>query len=251
MSNQNPIIRFIVRAVRALVIAFMAIPGAGLALVAYSCGEAPDREIAPPPSSQSRGFGDTQAEADAATAPRSVPVAARDSVPPPVTREVRGAVAKAAAAPAAEALPAPRPVLAVAPAPELAPRAVVAADAPAPEAVALQVLNSALGTGVEAREPTGVAAAFTAGADQVYAWFQVENAGPPTTVTLTWLRDGEARASVSLEVGTSPRWRTWARRRLAPTDAGEWTAELRDASGALLQTLNFAVSAPDPTLGLL
>jgi hypothetical protein len=69
-------------------------------------------------------------------------------------------------------------------------------------------------------------------------------------VTLTWLRDGAPRATVSLEVGTSPRWRTWARRRLAPTDAGAWTAELRDPSGALLETLSFTVDGPNPRLGL-
>lgn len=243
MSTQNPIIRFIVRAVRALVVAFLAIPGAGLALVAYSCGEAPDREIAPPKSSRSASPSDAEPVADTPTTPRSRPLAASPSVPPPVAVDGFDSAAPASP-PALTRLPAP-----VARAVAIA--AVASAPDTAPSVASLRVLTSSLATAVEAREPTGIASAFAAGTGEVYAWFQLENPGPPTAVTLTWLRDGEARAEVSLEVGTSPRWRTWARRRLAPTDAGAWTAELRDGSGALLDSLRFTVSAPSPSLGLL
>jgi hypothetical protein len=252
MSQQNPVVRHILRAVRAVVVAFLAIPGAGLALVAYSCGEAPDREIAPPESS--RPARDADAAVETPTGPAARPLATAPAVPPPISAADLGTATPALAAPPApDRLPAPVPrdvpaAAAATPRPVSAPGAAPLGE---PASAPPRVLSSALAADVTAREPAGVASAFTAGTDQVYAWFQLENAGPPTAVTVTWLRDGEARAEVSLEVGTSPRWRTWARRRLAPTDAGAWTAELRDPSGALLDTLHFTVSAPSPTIGLL
>ncbi|MCB9730601.1 MAG: DUF2914 domain-containing protein [Deltaproteobacteria bacterium] len=97
---------------------------------------------------------------------------------------------------------------------------------------------------VEEREPVGAVAVFGAGGDQVWAWYRLENLGPGTTVEVSWLREGEVRGVATLEVGTGPRWRTWARRRLSAADAGAWTVELRARDGALLDRQRFDVSAP-------
>ena len=45
-------------------------------------------------------------------------------------------------------------------------------------------------------------------------------------VTHIWRRDGKVVSRVELEVGRSPKWRTWSRQRLPASAEGRWSCEV-------------------------
>lgn len=79
-----------------------------------------------------------------------------------------------------------------------------------------------------------------AGADQlaqassVTYWVAVKNAKEATTITLVWKLDGKEAGRQSLEVGTSPSWKTWGAH--ARLGAKSIEVDVLDASGGTLKT---------------
>ncbi len=163
--------------------------------------------------------------------------AACDSPPPadPVAPPVALVPAPALPSPVEEARD-------IAPVPE--PNAAPVADihpAPAAKQTRVRIVDSAIATSVEQRVPTGLGEVFGTEVGTVWAWIAVENLGEPTNVTMVWRRDDKVRSSLELSVGTSRRWRTWSRNRIRKFDAGEWTVDMYDAEGNLLDTLEFTI----------
>lgn len=136
----------------------------------------------------------------------------------------------------------PPPQPAAAPASHAATPAPRAQDAPEPSrARPLEVVQATAARGVSDRTPVGADNAFSVRSGVVYAHVTLRNMEEPTEVQMVWKRDGEVSSSVTLPVGTSPRWRTWSQKRLRAWDAGAWTVEILDAQGDLLHTLRFDV----------
>ena len=103
----------------------------------------------------------------------------------------------------------------------------------------IDVVSSALGNGVdrETRTIQGEAASFDSSAP-VYYLTRVKSETVPTTIVHVYSVDGKEVASVSLNVKGSP-WTTWSQKTVWP---GEWKVELKDESGAVIETKNFSVS---------
>lgn len=86
---------------------------------------------------------------------------------------------------------------------------------------------------VESSKPVGDADA-AAHAKVVTYWVEVSNAKTASEVVLVWKRDGHEVVTQHLDVGHSPRWRTWGS---CPTaGAKELSVEVRDASGHVLKS---------------
>lgn len=167
----------------------------------------------------------------------------------PVVAAVRDSVTPAPAAPAAPALVEPAP-----PATRPTPKPQVAASkptvAPAPAAKGLvRLVDTALATTVVDREPVGAGTSFSLDGDKVWAWVKVDNAGPPSTITMVWRKGEEVAFRYELKVGQSKDWRTWSRKTLRKGDAGDWAVDVLDADGALLSTLHFTITAAATTAG--
>ncbi len=109
---------------------------------------------------------------------------------------------------------------------------------------AVTVTALATGTGVAARQLQGERTHFAADGGKVWAHLTVANPGAPTTVTLVWARDGVERWRIALDVGQSPRWRTWARRTVRARDQGVWSLTALDPAGVVLASTEFVVEAP-------
>lgn len=220
------------QALRAVLLTVVAVPGLGLALLGLACqgGDSPADAADAETRIQAVATQAAQVAAADTSAERGF-----ESTPPVV-----------AAAPGwvVERAPEPEPVVEVtAPAPVVAPVAPQPADVVTP-ASELTVVEAALATGVESRQPVGVSASFDTATEKVWAWVKVENRQAPTTVTMVWKQGDRVRSTVELHVGTSPRWRTWSRRRVGARDVGPWTVEVRDAEDRLLETLRFEVTTP-------
>ena len=104
----------------------------------------------------------------------------------------------------------------------------------------LTVSESSVATNVVDRRPTGVATTFRADVERVYAWTLVEGATGETTVHHVWIHGDVERADLELRVGGSP-WRTWSNKAIPSEWSGDWRVEVRDASGAVLDTVRFTV----------
>jgi hypothetical protein len=55
------------------------------------------------------------------------------------------------------------------------------------------------------------------------------------------MHDGQ-EFPVDLEIGGSP-WRTWSSKAIPPEWSGDWSVEIRDADGAVLETVGFTIGS--------
>lgn len=135
----------------------------------------------------------------------------------------------AVASPKAEDKPAAKPVK------------VAVKDAP------IRVRRLVVAEGVErgTREPVRPAATFKASSvDKLYAFVEVENPEKGESEVFVTFEPQDNTASqgqVSLRVGASPRWRTWAYTR-GVKKAGSWAAVVRSKDGTVLARTPFEVT---------
>ncbi|MGK3997232.1 DUF2914 domain-containing protein [Sorangium sp. So ce1024] len=175
--------------------------------------------------------------------------------------DARPPAPSAAASPAATQCPEP---VAAAAAPASAPVAAVTAPAmavtaPAAPGVAggkerkekargaaeLKVKRLVLAGGVKDREPVEPGTTFRAPeTERLYAFVEIENRSDvegEVTVSFVPPDGGAPIGNVTLGVGPSPRWRTWAFTRGARR-VGEWTAVVRSETGEELARAPFEVT---------
>lgn len=114
------------------------------------------------------------------------------------------------------------------------------AQEPAQQMVDMNVTTAVVATGVQDREPTGVAEAFPADVGQLFFYTVFEGDFPETTVTHVWFRNEEEVSRVELQV-RGPRWRTWSSKTIIAEWTGDWVARVVDASGTVLAEAAFTV----------
>jgi len=71
-------------------------------------------------------------------------------------------------------------------------------------------------------------------AARVTYWVAVRNTKEPTTITLVWKLDGHESGRQTLDVGTSPSWKTWGTH--ARLGAKSIEVDVLDKSGATIKT---------------
>ena len=104
----------------------------------------------------------------------------------------------------------------------------------------IEVSEAVLATGVEIREPVGVATSFPADVGTVYFYTVFEGEFDELTLHHVWLRGEEEVARVPLRV-RGPRWRTWSSKRIPPEWSGRWTVQVMAADGQVLWSVDFTV----------
>ena len=117
------------------------------------------------------------------------------------------------------------------------PQAAAAPVEPAPDEAtdaSIGIVAATFTHGVEARRPVDEARAFTVG-ERATLHLVVKNLGAPRDVTVEWRRGETVLGYMTLPIGTSPSWRTWATRRVGSRDV-EAGVQVRvlDAEGNVL-----------------
>ncbi|MCB9733357.1 MAG: DUF2914 domain-containing protein [Deltaproteobacteria bacterium] len=105
----------------------------------------------------------------------------------------------------------------------------------------IQLTELAVGTEIGEREALGVTRVFDTMPDRFFCYTVFDNRAADATVTHVWRRGTRLVSRVELEVGRSPRWRTWSRQRTRADWTGEWSCEVLDAQGARLGRAEFEV----------
>ena len=101
------------------------------------------------------------------------------------------------------------------------------------------VRNFVLSHGIHDREPISDTESFNVGDGKAFAFARIQNDGDPTMVSFVWEYAGSEHATVPVNVGASPGWRTWSTARLR---SGDWRVKLVDAQGEVLLEKAFTVS---------
>lgn len=111
----------------------------------------------------------------------------------------------------------------------------------------LRIKRLVVATSVDQREPQGAAESFgLEGLERVYAFVEVENPSrSESEVVVTFEPPDGTKAAptghVTLSVGASPRWRTWAFTR-GIHQPGEWTAVVTTPTGKELARQSFLIT---------
>jgi len=106
------------------------------------------------------------------------------------------------------------------------------------EGTGFTIVRAVLGTGVENREPAGVAAGFPATTEKVYCFLEAANIPKDMEISLTWFHGQKEMRKIHIPLKAGSRWRTYAHKNLGGLK-GDWKVEIKDAEGKLLKDLAF------------
>jgi|GEM_PF-2148652 len=110
-----------------------------------------------------------------------------------------------------------------------------------PSAGGLKLVELVVGTALEDKLPTDVALHYATPPEILYCYTVFENPEPDATVTHVWRRGSRLVSRVELEVGNSPKWRTWSKQRTQPQWTGLWSCEVLDSKGQQLGLTVFQI----------
>ena len=108
------------------------------------------------------------------------------------------------------------------------------------EKTGFTIAKLVIGTGVDKREPVGVAEVFPASAEKVYCFLEATGIAKDTEVSFVWFYGQKEMLKITLPVKMGSRWRTFACKNLRGLK-GEWKVEIRDPDGNLLKDIKFKV----------
>ena len=93
-------------------------------------------------------------------------------------------------------------------------------------------------TGIEEREPVGLASIFSADIERVYCFLEARDIKRDTEVTFVWYAGDTKVSEVTLGLGEGTRWRTFTYKTIGNA-VGEWRIELLDETGNLIDEVKF------------
>jgi hypothetical protein len=97
-----------------------------------------------------------------------------------------------------------------------------------------------IGTGVEDREPVGVADTFPATTEKVYCFLEATEILKDTEISFVWFHGEKEMLKTNLPLQTGPKWRTFADKKIGGMK-GDWKVEVRDVKGTLVKDTKFKV----------
>jgi hypothetical protein len=97
-----------------------------------------------------------------------------------------------------------------------------------------------IGTGVENREPVGVAETFPATTEKVYCFLEATEILQDTEISFVWFHGEKEMLKTNLPLQTGPKWRTFADKNIGGMK-GDWKVEVRDIKGNLVKDIKFKV----------
>ena len=97
-----------------------------------------------------------------------------------------------------------------------------------------------VGTGVEDKEPVGVAESFPEATEKVYCFLEATEIAKDTEVSFVWWHGDTEMHKITLPLQMGPRWRTFAYKNIGGMK-GDWKVEIRDSGGTLLNEATFKV----------
>lgn len=104
----------------------------------------------------------------------------------------------------------------------------------APEHAGGEVARAIFTIGIQDREPTLTIRTIPDGMDEIYLFTDLRDF-EGQTVRHRWNYQGNIEAEVSFDVG-GPRWRTWSRKTIPSDQRGQWSVDIVDGDGYIVET---------------
>lgn len=104
----------------------------------------------------------------------------------------------------------------------------------APEHAGGEVNRAIFTIEIEDREPVLDVSAITEGMNEIYLFTELMEF-QDQTVTHRWNFEGNVESEVSFDVG-GPRWRVWSRKTIPDDQRGEWSVDVIDNDGFIVET---------------
>jgi len=108
------------------------------------------------------------------------------------------------------------------------------------EAAGFTISRAVVGTGVENKEPVGVAETFPGTTEKVYCFLDASDIAKDTEISFVWFHGQDEKLKTTLPLKKGERWRTRADKNLGGLK-GDWKVEIRGADGNLLKEIKFKV----------
>jgi len=108
-------------------------------------------------------------------------------------------------------------------------------------AAELSVERAAICQDVVEREPVDEGTSFPVSVGKLYCFTKIVGAETPAEVIHVWYFGDVERGRITLSIGGSS-WRTYSSKVIQEHEIGSWRVEVLDASGKVLQTINFTVT---------
>jgi hypothetical protein len=111
----------------------------------------------------------------------------------------------------------------------------------AQEASKVQIVAAAICKDVVEREAVDVGTQFSNSVSRLYCFTKAVSTEIPTEIVHVWRYGDVERARVSLAVKATT-WRTYSSKAIQSHEIGPWRVDILDASGNLLETINFEIT---------
>jgi hypothetical protein len=108
------------------------------------------------------------------------------------------------------------------------------------ETTGFTITRLVVGTGVDNREPVGVAEVFPGSTEKVYCFLEATSIPQDMEVSFIWFHGQKEMLKASLPLKMGPRWRTSVYKNLRGLK-GDWKVEIRGPDGSLLKEVKFKV----------
>ncbi len=105
----------------------------------------------------------------------------------------------------------------------------------------VRLVELAVGTNVVDRNPEDVRERYDEVPPMLYCYSAVESREPNQSIVHVWRRQGVLVSRVELEVGKSPRWKTWSKQKTLDHWTGPWSCEVTSSDGQQLGVTRFIV----------
>lgn len=105
----------------------------------------------------------------------------------------------------------------------------------------VRLIELAVGTNVVDRNPEDVRERYAEVPPMLYCYSAVESREPNQAIVHVWRRQGVLVSRVELEVGKSPRWKTWSKQKTQAHWTGPWSCEVTSADGEQLGVTRFVI----------
>ncbi|MDH4320542.1 MAG: DUF2914 domain-containing protein [Desulfobulbaceae bacterium] len=113
--------------------------------------------------------------------------------------------------------------------------------AKAEEAAKFTIARLVVCTNVDAMEPElGTDEKFPLRLGKVSCFLEARQISADTTIRFVWKHNGVIQAKIPVLLKKGWRWRTYSHKKL-DAKSGNWSVEIHDANGAVVDTVTFAV----------
>lgn len=110
-----------------------------------------------------------------------------------------------------------------------------------PSSGGFRLVELVVGTTLEDKLPVDIRTHYPNVPEILYCYTVFENPDSDTNVTHIWRRGSRLVSRVELEVGKSPKWRTWSKQRTQPHWTGLWSCEVLGPDGQQLGLTVFQI----------